>query len=70
MSKQLVAKREARKVTVKRSTKSVHIPIKTGITPNIRLPHEKIDSCVVRRGAFGWGWHECPYHLIYIEEAA
>lgn len=70
MSKPLVARREARKVTVRPSTKAVHIPIRTGLAPNIQRPHEHLDSCTVRRGPFGWGWHECEHHLIYIEEAA
>ncbi len=69
MSKLAVRTRQARKVTVKRTAKRVHIPIRAG-GPNIRRAHEKLDSCAVRRGPFGWGWHECPYHLIYIEEAA
>lgn len=69
MSKLAVRQREARRVLVKPSARRVHIPIKM-VGPNVRRAHEKVDSCVVKRGAFGWGWHECPYHLIYIEEAA
>lgn len=68
MSKIAVRTRQARKVTVKPSTTRVHIPIHPA-PPNVRLPHQKIDSCVVRRGARGWGWHECQYHLVYIEES-
>lgn len=70
MSKIAVRKREARRVTVKPTAKRVYIPIKP-IAPNIWRPHEKVDACVVKRNALGkWGWHECPYHLVYIEEAA
>ncbi len=69
MSKLAVQTRQARKVMVKTSTKRVHIPI-VPVGPNVRVPHQKVDSCVVRRGSFGWGWHECQFHLIYIEEAA
>ena len=54
---------------VKPSTKRVHIPI-VPVGPNVRNPHQKVDSCVVGRGPFGWGWHECQFHLIYIEAAA
>jgi len=69
MTKIAVQRRQARRVRVKPSTKRVHIPIRP-VGPNVRNFHEKVDSCVVRRGPLGWGWHECPYHLIYIEEQA
>lgn len=69
MSKIAVRKRQARKVVVSRSAKRVYIPI-VPVGPNVHAAHKKVDACVVRRGPFGWGWHECPYHLIYIEEAA
>lgn len=69
MSELAVRTRQARKVMVKPSTKRVHIPI-VPVGPNVRNPHQKVDSCVVGRGPFGWGWHECQFHLIYIEAAA
>ena len=69
MSQIAVRERQARRVRVKPSTKRVHIPI-VPVGPNVRRAHQKFDACAVKRGPFGWGWHECPYHLIYIEEAA
>ncbi len=69
MSELAVRTRQARKVMVKPGTKRVHIPI-VPVGPNVRNPHQKVDSCAVRRGPHGWGWHECQFHLIYIEEAA
>ncbi len=68
MSKLAVQRRIPRKVTVGPSAKFVHVPIHP-VAPNIRLPHTKIDSCKVKRVLGRWNfWHECPDHLIYIEE--
>lgn len=68
MSKLAVQSRQARKVTVPRSTKFVHVPI-LPVAPNVRRAHEKIDSCKVTRVLGKWNlWHECADHLLYIEE--
>lgn len=70
MSKLAVQERIPRRVMVGRDAKFVHVPIKP-VAPNIRRAHEKIDSCKVTRVLGKWDfWHECPNHLIYIEENA
>ncbi len=70
MSKLAVQSRQTRRVFVPRSTKFVHVPIHP-VAPNIRAPHTKIDSCKVKRVLGKWNfWHECPDHLLYIEENA
>ena len=68
MSKLAVQSRQARKVTVGPTAKFVHVPIHP-VAPNVRRAHEKIDSCKVKRVLGKWNfWHECPDHLLYIEE--
>jgi len=70
VTKLAVRKREARIVRVRPSAKRAYIPIHV-TPPNIRRAHEKVDACVVKRNVLGkWGWHECPHHLVYIEETA
>ena len=69
------------RVKVPRGTKKVYIPRKAHYAKTVyteehdgtRL-HALIDilePCVVQRGAFGFGLHQCRYHpAVYIEEAA
>ena len=67
------------RVRVPRGTKSVHIPrkkhyAKTVFTEERDEAHlhavsDILEPCIVTRGAFGFGLHECKYHpAVYIEE--
>ena len=68
------------RLTVPRGTRKVWIPRTHHYAPKVYndIEHEAriekfgadLNPCLVTRSIItGFGWHRCPYHIVYIEEA-